>query len=333
MWTRWSAIYTWSRTPPNKVSKNRIIPSSSRIFFLFTQYSLSYFSLRFILELTLSLTYLFTDISFLFPIQFIDWMHTPHRYSVQEKILRNRNDEDRYSIRSTTKLNANEFYDPNQNKYYKVNGNIVTVKSAMSSSPMHHNGINGGGINIDSNGHHHHHHHNHIINNGNGNANNGNNGANNNGNVAVAPAAIIRERYQHPALLAIMNEAQGIKFRGKCALWLYGYAVANAARFISRTLNTTNCGVLVNRISYLHIGVAGVLYVRPLEHSTGSHPQWGRREIGEKVHFNYHIKSYFNLFVSIDLQCEITFRSFVAFLINSSLFLFFLISFFSSSFY
>lgn len=134
--------------------------------------------------------------------------------------MRNRNEEDRYSIRSTTKLNANEFYDPNQNKYYKVNGNIVTVKPTMTSSPMHHNGINGGGINIDSNGHHHHHHHhNHIINNGNGNANNGNNGGggNHNGNVVVAPAAIIRERYQHPALVAIINEAQGIKFRGKFA--------------------------------------------------------------------------------------------------------------------
>lgn len=50
-------------------------------------------------------------------------------------------------------------------------------------------------------------------------ANNGNNGGagHNNGNVVVAPAAIIRERYQHPALVAIINEAQGIKFRGKCA--------------------------------------------------------------------------------------------------------------------
>lgn len=147
--------------------------------------------------------------------------------------MRNRNEEDRYSIRSTTKLNANEFYDPNQNKYYKVNGNIVTVKPTMPSSPMHHNGTNGGGTNIDSNGHHHHHHHhNHIINNGNGIANNGNNGsggANNNGNVVVAPAAIIRERYQHPALVAIINEAQGIKFRGECAVWL---RTVNATRFI-----------------------------------------------------------------------------------------------------
>lgn len=241
---------TWSWTPPNKVSENRMISSSSRIFC--SQFTFLLFSSVYWNSLCRSHIYLLIFL-FYFPFNsLIECTHT-HRYSVQEKILRNRNDEDRYSIRSTTKLNANEFYDPNQNKYYKVNGNIVTVKPAMSSSPMHHNGINGAGSNIDSNGHHHHYHHNHIINNGNGNANNGNNGGNNNGNVAVAPAAIIRERYQHPALLAIMNEAQGIKFRGKCAC-----AVANGARFIPH-VNTTNCGssILVNRIRHLHIGVVG----------------------------------------------------------------------------
>lgn len=121
-----------------------------------------------------------------------------NRYSVQEKILRNRNEEDRYSIRSTNKLNANEFYDPNQNKYYKMNGNIFATKpSAMQ------NGNDGNGSVGPQ-----HHHHNHIINNGNGNGN-----ANNNGNVVGS--SVIRERYQHPALVAIINEAQGIKFRGK----------------------------------------------------------------------------------------------------------------------
>lgn len=102
-----------------------------------------------------------------------------HRYSVQEKIIRNRIDDDRYSVRSAIKMNANELYDPNQNKYYKIN-NI-------------------------SNGHH-----NHANGNGNGNIlGNGYNGNNNGGTSAL------RERYQHPALVAIINEAQGIKFRGE----------------------------------------------------------------------------------------------------------------------
>lgn len=82
------------------------------------------------------------------------------RYSVQEKILRIRNEEDRCaSIKSANRINHNELYDPNQNRYYKMsNGNGIT--------------------------------------NGNG-------------------SAIFRERYQHPALVAIINEAQGMKFRDR----------------------------------------------------------------------------------------------------------------------
>lgn len=119
------------------------------------------------------------------------------RYSVQEKILRNRNDEDRYSVRSTAnKLNGNELYDPNQNKHYKLNGNMVTTKSAMAS-PMHHNGNDA------------HFHHNDNVN---GNRHNGNMNGN---NTQAMPSPVIRERYQHPALAAIINESQGIKFRGE----------------------------------------------------------------------------------------------------------------------
>lgn len=117
-----------------------------------------------------SLTHFFTNL-FLLSIHIS--MSFSFRYSVQEKIIRNRNDDDRYSIRSSNKLNANEFYDPNQNKYYKMN-NI-------------------------NNGHH-------IITNGNVNNINGN------GNIGTS---VLRERYQHPALVAIINEAQGIKFRGE----------------------------------------------------------------------------------------------------------------------
>lgn len=110
----------------------------------------------------------------LFSLHFFERFWFPYRYSVQEKIIRNRTEEERYSIRSSNKLNANELYDPNQNKYYKMN-NI-------------------------NNGHHL------ITNNGNGNNVNGN------GNTATS---VLRERYQHPALVAIINEAQGIKFRGE----------------------------------------------------------------------------------------------------------------------
>ena len=93
------------------------------------------------------------------------------RHSIQDKILRNRNEEDKNSMRSN-KLNGNEVYDPNQNKCYKVNGVI-------------------------NNNHQ-------IITNG----NNGNHGP-----------PMMRDRYQqHPALTAIINEAQGIKFRGKIIL-------------------------------------------------------------------------------------------------------------------
>lgn len=55
-------------------------------------------------------------------------------------------------------------------------------------------------MNNINNGHHL------ITNNGNGNNVNGN------GNIATS---VLRERYQHPALVAIINEAQGIKFRGE----------------------------------------------------------------------------------------------------------------------
>lgn len=86
------------------------------------------------------------------------------RNSIQDKILRIRNEEDKLSIRSMNKLNSNELYDPNQNKYYKSNGN----------GPIMNNSNNNG-----------------------------------NGNGALP-------RYQqHPALAAIINEAQGIKFRDR----------------------------------------------------------------------------------------------------------------------
>ncbi|XP_055851716.1 putative uncharacterized protein DDB_G0282133 isoform X1 [Episyrphus balteatus] len=105
------------------------------------------------------------------------------RYSVQERVLKIRNEEDRCSsIKSVNRLNHNELYDPNQNRYYKMNGN-------QSLTPQHSPataGVGGG--------------------NGNGN---GNTSTTNSG------SGIFRERYQHPALAAIINESQGIKFRDR----------------------------------------------------------------------------------------------------------------------
>lgn len=49
--------------------------------------------------------------------------------------------------------------------------------------------------------------------NGNNNCHIGHNGQNGNNGSAVQ-----RERYQHPALTAIINESQGMKFRGELHL-------------------------------------------------------------------------------------------------------------------
>lgn len=104
------------------------------------------------------------------------------RYSVQERVLKIRNEEDRcLSIKSVNRLNHNEMYDPNQNRYYKMmNGN-------QSLTPTH----TSAGVGV-----------------GNGNGN-GNTSTTNSG------SGIFRERYQHPALAAIINESQGIKFRDR----------------------------------------------------------------------------------------------------------------------
>lgn len=74
----------------------------------------------------------------------------------------------------------------------------MATKSAMAS-PMH----NGNDT----------HHHNTVIHNDNINGNRHN--GNINGNTSAIPSPVIRERYQHPALVAIINESQGIKFRGE----------------------------------------------------------------------------------------------------------------------
>lgn len=141
-----------------------------------------------------------------------------------------RNERNRPQISSSpNKLGTNEFYDPNQNKCYKFNGNILLGQQPISSSVTNINS------NLNSQQsqhvhpyHHYHHHYQHVTdrNNTNSNGNNGlnndnsNNTSSNNGNVNSTPLVMARERQQHPALISIMNEAQGMKFRGNITLHL-----------------------------------------------------------------------------------------------------------------
>lgn len=156
------------------------------------------------------------------------------RYSVQEqKILRARNnpEENKNSIRS---IRA-EFFE--QNKYNNnitnghhhhplaqqqgsigSNGNIHQLqqqqlqqhqlqhqhqqqqhqqRQQQQQQQQHHSN----GLNNNTNGGHCHYNGNSI-----------------NGSINGNGTAALRDRYQHPALAAIINESQGMKFRGGCAL-------------------------------------------------------------------------------------------------------------------
>ncbi|SPP85854.1 Hypothetical predicted protein [Drosophila guanche] len=144
------------------------------------------------------------------------------RYSVQDqRILKMRNNEEERcaSIKMANRLNQNHeqpqqqqqqaSYDPNQNRYYK-NGNATPPTSLTPQHTPQHKLLM-----MQQQQQQQQHHH--------GNANVNGNGAALNGNTNGS--AIFRERYQHPALAAIINEAQGLKFRGRCigfpiATWL-----------------------------------------------------------------------------------------------------------------
>ncbi|XP_043949907.1 uncharacterized protein LOC108032614 isoform X7 [Drosophila biarmipes] len=120
------------------------------------------------------------------------------RYSVQDqRILKMRNnEEDRCaSIKMANRLNQNQeqaTYDPNQNRYYK-NGNATPPTSLTPQHTPQHKLM--------------------MMHHGNGNGNMGTLNGNSNGADRMNGSAIFRERYQHPALAAIINEAQGLKFR------------------------------------------------------------------------------------------------------------------------
>ncbi|KAH8249521.1 hypothetical protein KR032_010192, partial [Drosophila birchii] len=134
------------------------------------------------------------------------------RYSVQDqRILKMRNNEEERcaSIKMANRLNQNHeqqqqvpqqvaSYDPNQNRYYK-NGNATPPTSLTPQHTPQHKLM--------------------MMHHGNGNGNGGggtlNGNSNNGGQDRMNGSAIFRERYQHPALAAIINEAQGLKFRGK----------------------------------------------------------------------------------------------------------------------
>lgn len=124
------------------------------------------------------------------------------RYSVQEqKVLRARNnpEENKNSIRSVRA----EFFE--QNKYN--NNNNVTNGHHQH---LHH--LQQGSVGSNGNIHQLHQGHHNGLNNNNGHHNyNGNSISSINGNGTAA----LRDRYQHPALAAIINESQGMKFRDR----------------------------------------------------------------------------------------------------------------------
>ncbi|XP_058451632.1 putative uncharacterized protein DDB_G0277255 isoform X2 [Malaya genurostris] len=138
------------------------------------------------------------------------------RYSVQEqKILRARNnaEENKNSIRS---IRAELF---EQSKYNNNNNNNNHITNG------HHAHLQQGNIGSNGNIHQLHHqlllhqqhqqqqqqHHINGLNNNNGHHYNGNSISSINGNGTAAS----RERYQHPALAAIISESQGMKFRDR----------------------------------------------------------------------------------------------------------------------
>ncbi|XP_055316191.1 putative uncharacterized protein DDB_G0286901 isoform X2 [Sitodiplosis mosellana] len=142
------------------------------------------------------------------------------RRSVQENLQHYRNEKNRYLNQSSPnkKLVASEFYDPNQNKYHnhKLDGNISTTPQSISSSATN---INHTSNNSQMHSYHHKpfQHMNERYNTGsahiNGINNNNNNNTtttNTNGNMNGLSSAVL-----HPALLNIMNEAQGMKFRDR----------------------------------------------------------------------------------------------------------------------
>lgn len=99
------------------------------------------------------------------------------RSIAQESLQHTRNEKSRYTNQSSNKLASIERHDPNRNKCHKLNDMISTDRNNL-----------------------------------NGNLNSAN--SNSDGNVMGSTSIVMRDRYQHPALITIMNEMQGLNFRG-----------------------------------------------------------------------------------------------------------------------
>lgn len=132
-----------------------------------------------------------------------------NRKSVEESLQQFRNEKNRYLNQSSSpiKMVATEMYDPNQNKYQNYDGNVITSQFSSSVTNINHSTSNN---QPQSSAYHHHQLQTDRFSMGNANVNGINNKNNCNGNSNGLSSAVL-----HPALLNIINEAQGLKFRGQ----------------------------------------------------------------------------------------------------------------------
>lgn len=134
----------------------------------------------------------------------VEFFFYVYRRSVEDSLQQYCFEKSRYSNQSSPlKMASNDMYDPNQNKYIHFDGNMMTTLLSSSVTNINHATSNS----QPQTGSCHHHH---QLVNGNANSNCGNNKTNMNGNSNGLSSNVL-----HPALLNIINEAQGMKFRGK----------------------------------------------------------------------------------------------------------------------
>lgn len=157
-----------------------------------------------------------------------------YRRSVEESLQQYRNEKNRHLMQSSSpqhKLCANDVYDPNQNKYHD-GGQILTnnMTTSLSSSVTN---VNHGTSNTQSpqsSPYHYHqqqqqsqqqHLHHHLQMHGSDRFSTGSASLNgmmintNKSNGINVNSNGLSSGVLHPALLNIINEAQGMKFRGK----------------------------------------------------------------------------------------------------------------------
>lgn len=154
-----------------------------------------------------------------------------YRRSVEESLQQYRNEKNRHLIRSSSPQNkscgANDAYDPNQNKYHDggqilINTTTNNITTALSSSVTN---ISHGTQSPQGSPYHHHQQqqqqHLHLQLHGNDRFSTGSASLNgmminsNKSNAINVNSNGLSSGVLHPALLNIINEAQGIKFRGR----------------------------------------------------------------------------------------------------------------------